>query len=660
MKDSGRKNVLLKVRRLVCATALLAACSTARGRPSTSAMAAGEATHTPKPPPSTADGRRATQGASIVMSPDRRLVIAFDEDNGMAVAIDAHSGKALSSHRVGRKPVAGVALASGRVAVVDRAAGVVALYALGPSGLAGEPLASRRVADDPVAIAASPDQAVLYVTSGATSTLTALTADTLAPTFAVSLPREPRAIAPSLDGTKLYVGQLVGGIVSVVSLADRGVRSIRLPLAPERQRGERSGEDSSESPAIRFRNIAALARTLTLDPRGDELYVAYIVEANGSELPVDARGNGYGGLDQAVIDALRPVTTVSVLDTVRERWIAPTPAPRTPPEAPTPAAQALPESPAPAARDVTPVFTDPTAIALRESDGRLVLVSRGTDSLGVLDRGGSDPSLHGTALALDGCDGASGVAIDADGSAWINCQFDHRVVAVKRDGTRGSVVPLGDDPLARDVALGRRKFFQTEDDAISRLGFSCATCHPDGRDDGNVWSSENGMRQTISLAGRLVGTAPYNWNGHNPTIDLSLQQTIIRLSGLGVDRKTREALAAYLLRGLDPPHVVTARDALVARGESVFGRAGCATCHNPERQFSDGQAHDVHSAVGGDSDPRFDTPSLVGVGATAPYFHDGRYASLKSLLLDNHDRMGHTSDLSREDLRSLIAYLNAL
>ena len=536
-----------------------------------------------------------------------------------------------------------MALASGRVAVVDRTAGSVALYALGPDGVAAAPIATQRVADDPVAIAASPDQSVLYVTSGATSTLTALAADTLAPNFTVRVAREPRAIAPSRDGKKLYIGQLVGGIVSVVTLADRRVHTIRLPLAPERQTLERLNAPSDgPKTAPRLRNVAALAKSLVIDPRGDELYVAHVVEANGSELPLDARGGGYGGLDQAAIDALRPVATVSVLDTRRELWIPPGHDPQLAPDA------------------RLPVFTDPSAITVHEPDGRFVLVSRGTRSLGVFERTGSDPLLQAKTVRLDKCDGASGVAIDAKGSAWINCQFDHRVVAVKPDGTVPVGVTLGDDPLSPDLSLGRRTFFRADDDAISRLGFSCATCHPDGRDDGNVWLSENGMRQTISLAGRITGTAPYNWNGHNPTLDLSLQQTIIRLSGLGLVRPAREALAAYVARGLEPAHVVMRHDTLVATGEAVFGRAGCPTCHDPRRQFTDGHAHDVQSAAAGDADSRFDTPSLVGVGATAPYFHDGRYATLQSLISDNHDRMGHTSDLSQGDMLALIAYLNTL
>ena len=42
-------------------------------------------------------------------------------------------------------------------------------------------------------------------------------------------------------------------------------------------------------------------------------------------------------------------------------------------------------------------------------------------------------------------------------------------------------------------------------------------------------------------------------------------------------------------------------------------------------------------------------PPLLHVGATAPYFHDGRYPTLERLLADNFDRMGQTSHLPPGD-----------
>ena len=56
----------------------------------------------------------------------------------------------------------------------------------------------------------------------------------------------------------------------------------------------------------------------------------------------------------------------------------------------------------------------------------------------------------------------------------------------------------------------------------------------------------------------------------------------------------------------------------------------------------------------------FDTPSLRFVGGTAPYFHDGRFATLEDLLMNPGGRMGHTLHLSRRDALALTAYLETL
>jgi cytochrome c peroxidase len=56
----------------------------------------------------------------------------------------------------------------------------------------------------------------------------------------------------------------------------------------------------------------------------------------------------------------------------------------------------------------------------------------------------------------------------------------------------------------------------------------------------------------------------------------------------------------------------------------------------------------------------FDTPALRFVSGTAPYFHDGRYATLEELLQGADGKMGHTLQLSRQDVTALAAYLETL
>jgi hypothetical protein len=73
--------------------------------------------------------------------------------------------------------------------------------------------------------------------------------------------------------------------------------------------------------------------------------------------------------------------------------------------------------------------------------------------------------------------------------------------------------------------------------------------------------------------------------------------------------------------------------------------------------------------VGTDASPRdlshnalewLDTPSLRFLSGTAPYFHDGRYATIEALLADPTSRMGDLSTLSAGDRAALAAYLRSL
>src|SRR6185369_2373338 len=76
-------------------------------------------------------------------------------------------------------------------------------------------------------------------------------------------------------------------------------------------------------------------------------------------------------------------------------------------------------------------------------------------------------------------------------------------------------------------------------------------------------------------------------------------------------------------------------EAIFARPMAGFGGASCASCHTPSTFFRDGRVHRLGteaspslSAVDGG----YETPTLLGTVETAPYFHDGRFASLRDVI----------------------------
>jgi hypothetical protein len=237
---------------------------------------------------------------------------------------------------------------------------------------------------------------------------------------------------------------------------------------------------------------------------------------------------------------------------------------------------------------------------------------------------------------------ATTVAVLGDdaGRRWA---LGRQPLELRVDGVRVAL-PGDDAPADPAFALFHRR---------AGAGIACASCHPEGVDDGQTWSFDVGDRRTQSVRAALTGTAPYHWDGEFGTFGALVDEVLVgRMAGEPVS----SADLARLLRWLDDqpvPRAAEAPDAdLVARGERVFSSAGCASCHAGDA-FTDDRAHDV--GTGG----LFQTPSLLGVSARAPYLHDGCAETLR-------DRFGpcggdaHGDAVGDLDLDALVAYLETL
>ncbi|MEO0603308.1 MAG: c-type cytochrome, partial [Myxococcota bacterium] len=192
-------------------------------------------------------------------------------------------------------------------------------------------------------------------------------------------------------------------------------------------------------------------------------------------------------------------------------------------------------------------------------------------------------------------------------------------------------------------------------------GLSCASCHPEGQDDGHVWNFVGlGERRTQNLAGGLSERAPFHWDSEFDTLDSLMSDVFAVRMGAGfVYPHESDALAGWL-DGIRPLRSRPPETGLVGLGRTVFERedVGCLTCHQG-RQLADAAMHEVRPG-----DPAFKTPSLLGVGARAPYMHDGCAETLEARFTDpdcgGGDQHGQTSQLSPQELDALVAYLRTL
>jgi cytochrome c553 len=337
----------------------------------------------------------------------------------------------------------------------------------------------------------------------------------------------------------------------------------------------------------------------------------------------------------------------------------------------------------------------PRAAAYDAQENTVLVACLGIDAVVAYDAKSYDP--HGLEhRRWRVAAGPTGLAIDAPSRTLVVwSQFDRVVdflpldepppAAMKADGEIADEAPSPSHHVlavsrkaamaAGDVELGRKLFHAAGDPRISADGRACASCHPDGRDDTLTWATPEGPRNTPMLAGRVAGTAPYGWLGAGSDVRGHLAETFRRLRGAGIEDREMEALVAYVTTMRGPGTGTGTGTGQVERGREVFASAevGCAGCHLPDQGFTDGARHDVGSADDGSPKPfappgtiaarlvgAFDTPSLRFIGGTAPYFHDGRYATLSDALLGSDGHMGHVSQLSREDFAALEAYVRTL
>jgi DNA-binding beta-propeller fold protein YncE len=301
-----------------------------------------------------------------------------------------------------------------------------------------------------------------------------------------------------------------------------------------------------------------------------------------------------------------------------------------------------------------------------------------------------------------------GLVLDDAGRLYLNAFLSRSVVVLDAAPVLAStgfalepvaeVVVSTAEKLSPGVLLGKKVFYDAADLRMTKDGYiSCASCHLDGFEDGQVWDFTDrgeGLRNTTSLLGRRgLGQGRLHWSANfdevqdfehdirgafggqgflpDAVFEEGTRNTTLGDAKAGLSPEL-DALAEYLtsLDRVNPsPH--RAPDGRLTaegwRGREVFLRAGCADCHSGP-DFTDsaaGRVHDVGTLLAtsgtrlGEPLEGLDTPTLRGLWETAPYLHDGSAPTLMEVLVERNpdDRHGATRELSNEERRDLVSYL---
>ena len=592
-----------------------------------------------EPPELQPAGTPGSSSSSLALARiDGRLVgVLADQDERRLAIVELHTGSVVAQTDLVGAPAHVIVDRRGAIWVALRDVSQVVGLTLACKGERCTPTLAVRetfaTPREPIALGLADDDATVLVACGWGRALVGHAVRPGGRELAIALAREPRGFVVDEDGDRVWVAHAVGSRVSVLSLRDAVV-------ARER---ELHWRDMVKTGDFDLANVPRFAvQGLALASAAGRVHVPMVLAYPGEP---DTEAEGYGasiqGLEpffphEPVLVELAPDGDDARLR-LRHEVIAADKARRS-------------EQRRAYARDRPPCLL-PRATAV-DGTGATLLVA--CQDLGQV-----------VALALDGRTleraesqrwsvgvGVEAIAIDEEnGETWAWSPFDRRLARLDD----GEAQPARTIALAaqREIADadGRRAFHRQR----SFDGRSCASCHVDGRDDGLVWQSPLGMVSTPVLAGRTIGTAPFGWHGERATLDGHIRRTFTRLRADKPDDAMVAALAGWI--GSMPSYRDAADelDDAALRGRELFRSPtlGCAGCHADD-DGTDGVGHRIgHGA-------ELDTPSLRFVGDTGPYMHDGRYATLRELLVATDGKMGTTAALDERSITDLVAYLRVL
>ena len=567
--------------------------------------------------------------------------LAIDEDSGDLVRTDAQGTK-ISSLAIGR--------GAGQL-VVDAKAGRAFVADRGHDRVAIVDIASMKVVDafstrvEPYGLALTPDRRTLLVTTVADHELTAFDVDTGLERWSMDVGAEPRGVAIAPSGQDAMVTFLTTGVVGRVHLGDAKSRPkisyVTLDPATRQASGGNVPDALSDEGKSFARNAFAAAwigHDVAVVPH--QLSTPHLATDN-----FQAETSGYGGGNGFTPPVSHRLAFLGMPDAGSKSSTVRT-----------------------AIADTN--LHQPRALAYDGQSDTLYVAGYGSDDV-VAIANVSQASVHSTwqttvASGPGGC-GPDGLAVDPDdGHVLVWCSLTREIVRLSGDPSSvaaptvvGRSEALATSTLSAPAQRGRELFRRGRSAQISTFGaMACSSCHAEARTDGLSWRLQGKNLQTPLLAGRLEGAHPFKWDGKDPDLNASLTNTVTRLGGSGISKAEADDLAAFL-ESVDAPRKPSVDDEnAVARGKKLFESeiTGCATCHSGPL-YTDQNQYDLSTDLGD-----VDTPSLVGLATSAPYYHDGSAATLEALLKGNASihGMGDIAQLTEPQISDLVQYLETL
>jgi DNA-binding beta-propeller fold protein YncE/mono/diheme cytochrome c family protein len=565
---------------------------------------------------------------------------------GDLLVVDADSGKLLrtdgedavvASIDIGRDAAQIVVDQKHRVAYVsDRRADRIVVVGL-DDGLTERD--AWRTEREPFGLALSPDGSTLLATSVADGTVTAYSTESGLQRWSAKVGPEPRGVAVSPDGSQALVTFLTMGSVARLKLgADHPTVEYQTldPAAPtirsnfNQPFGGAGPLDGDQGRSFARNAFAAIFVGNSVAVVPHQLSTPHLPDG-GNERPSSGYGGG-SGFQAPITHRLAFFETEGARGSTMDAAFA------------------------------TTSVHQPRAVAYDPGTDTLYVAGYGSDDMMAFANVSQvSVRMAWKATIAPGC-GPTGLTVDGDtGNVFAYCSLTRTTAKISKGSQGVGVVSpeLAKSHLSAAAQRGREIFRRGKSPKLSQGGaMSCSNCHAEARADGLTWFLQGNTLQTPLLAGRLKGAHPFKWDGKDPTLTASLTNTVKRLGGSGLSKDEVADLSAFL-ESIEPPRAPTVEDSTaVARGKDLFesDETGCAECHYG-KLLTDKKSHSMASDL-----PEVDTPSLIGLAHSAPYYHDGSAQTLTALLEGKGKihGMGRTTRLDDAEIDDLVAYLETL
>ncbi|MFN8445629.1 MAG: hypothetical protein U0175_32860 [Caldilineaceae bacterium] len=558
------------------------------------------------------------------------------------------------------------------------------------------------VGQEPWSLAIAPDGKRVYVLSRADGSLAMIDTHALIVTHTLSVGTEPANLVLAPDGTTAYVSLLTENAIVVIDLINLQIISrITVDATPY---------------------ALAITEVSSATDKVETLYVTHLLSLprpDGNEATDDGRMGRVTVIDTLTNAVIRridllpnaqgfPSRNMGIAIAGQRAWL---PHVRAAPALPRGLTTTL--FAAISSLDLAQENEDPSAyiplndqeifgspvnnpsVAIPSADGtQLYVVLAGSDLLEVVDI--SYPNQVALLKFIAVGKNPQGMAISADGrQGYVMNYLSRSITLIDLEHLEAlAEIKVSDEPLDDALLQGKILFNNAANPKLAQGSWiSCASCHFEGLPDGITWIFPDGPRQTPMLW-NAGATLPWHWSA---ALDepQDVEDTIQRIQhGLGLAAGNEPALLAaplagrstllddlalFTTHGIRPVHAQPP-EGDVALGRATFIEKGCAECHggadwtisalpgaagtlDPD---GNGMVDSVLRAVGTlnpldqRGDKGFDVPSLLNVGLTAPYFHDGSVATLEALLATGHPNPAQPPSFSPAERTAILIFLHSL